>query len=70
MKEPAKTQQVNFMRILIKLGLNKNEVCGITSLLKTEDMLMDALDRLGKKNFKVTPQETMNICGQVIKENL
>ena len=58
-----------FMHILKELGLNKTEICGICSLLKTEEMLQEMLNRLESKEFKTTPQETMNICSQVIKEN-
>ncbi len=59
-----------FMRMLMKLGLSKEEVCGISSLMKTEEMMLEIVDRLEAKDFKLTPQETINICGQVIKENM
>ena len=59
-----------FMGILKKLGLQKEEIFAISSLMKTEEMMLEIVDRLEAKDFKLTPQETMNICGQVIKENM
>ena len=59
-----------FMGILKKLGLQKEEIFAICSLLKTEEMLQEMLNRLEKENFKTSPQETLNICSQVIKEYL
>ena len=59
-----------FMQILTRLGLDQEQVCGICSSLKTEEMMIEMLDRLEAKDFKVTPQEAINICAGVIKENL
>lgn len=70
MNKHTEEQLIRFMRILIKLGLTKDEVCGICSFLKTEDMMLEMVERLKAKDFKVTPQEAMNICAGVIKENL
>ena len=39
-------------------------------MLETEDMLFEMLDKMEEKDFKLTPQETMNICGGVIKAHL
>ena len=70
MNKHTEEQIMTFMRILTKLGLEEDGVCGICSLLKTEDMMFEVLDRLEAKDFKLTPQETMNICAGVIKKNL
>ena len=70
MNEYTKEKLEAFMQILIKLGLSKDQVCGICSSLKTEDMMLEMLDRLEERDFKLTPQETINICCAVIKENL
>ena len=58
-----------FMGILKKLGLEKVEICGICSLLETEDMLQEMVDKLEEKNFETSPQETLNICARVIKKH-
>ena len=39
-------------------------------MLKTEDMLFEMLDKMEEKDFKLTRQETVNICGGVIKAHL
>ena len=70
MREPTENQTMNFMSILIKLGLNENEVCGIVSAITSENILIGMLDKIEEKDFKLTPRETMNVCCQVIKENL
>ena len=59
-----------FMSILIQLGLDADSVMGISSMMDNEDMMIEIVDRLEAKDFKVSPQETLNICGQVIEENL
>ena len=59
-----------FMRILKKLGLEKDDIIGICSFLKTEDMMIEMVDRLEAKDFKLTPEEAYQICCQVIKERL
>ena len=68
MNEHTRKQITRFMGILKALGLTKEEIFGICSALKTEDMLLDMVNRMKAKDFKLTPQETMNICCQVIKE--
>ena len=70
MNEHTEKQITTFMRILIALGLNETEILGICSMLETEDMLFEMLEKMVEKNFKLTPQETMNICGGVIKAHL
>ncbi|MBR7132352.1 MAG: hypothetical protein IKD04_02360 [Clostridia bacterium] len=70
MNEHTTRQITRFMGILKAMGLTKEEIFGICSLMKTEEMPWEIIQRLKAKDFKVTPQETMNICGQVIKENL
>ena len=39
-------------------------------MLKNEEMLFEMLEKMVEKDFKLTPQETMNICGGVIKAHL
>ena len=68
MNEHTRKQLTDFMSILKCLGLEKDDIIGICSFLETEDMLIEIVQRLKAKDFKVTPQETMNICCQVIKE--
>ena len=69
MNKHTETQLMRFMGILKALGLTKEEILGICSTLKTENMMIEMVNRMEAKNFKLTPRETMNICGQVIKEN-
>lgn len=70
MKKCNDEQIIAFMGILKKLGLTKVEICGLSSLInESDEMLLEIVDRLEVKDFKLTPQETMNICAQVIKEN-
>ena len=70
MREPTEKQYIEFMSILKALKLSKIEILGICSMLETEDMLFEMLDKMKEKDFKLTPQETMNICGGVIKAHL
>ena len=70
MNEHTEKQLIEFMSILKALKLSKIEILGICSMLETEDMLFEMLDKMKEKDFKLTPQETMNICGGVIKAHL
>ena len=70
MREPTEKQYIEFMSILKALKLSKIEILGICSMLETEDMLFEMLDKMKEKDFKLTPQETMNICGGVIEAHL
>ena len=70
MNEHTEKQITTFMSILIALGLSETEILGICSMLETEDMLFEMLEKMVEKDFKLTPQETMNICGGVIKAHL
>ena len=70
MNEHTEKQLIEFMSILKTLELTETEIIGICSMLKTEDMLFEMLDKMEEKDFKLTPQETMNICGGVIKAHL
>ena len=70
MNEHTEKQLIEFMSILKALKLSKIEILGICSMLETEDMLFEMLDKMKEKDFKLTPQETMNICGDVIKAHL
>ena len=55
-----------FIQILKSLGVEKEQIRGVCGMLETEDMMHEILDRLEAEGFKTTPQETMNICGEVI----
>ena len=70
MREPTEKQYIEFMSILKALELTETEILGICSMLKTEDMLFEMLDKMEEKDFKLTRQETVNICGGVIKAHL
>lgn len=70
MNKHTEEQLTRFMGILKALKVPKEQIFGICSFLKTEDMMLEMLDRLEAKDFKMTPQEAMNICAGVIEENL
>ncbi len=70
MNEHTEKQLIEFMSILKALELTETEILGICSMLKTEDMLFEMLDKMEEKDFKLTRQETVNICGGVIKAHL
>lgn len=70
MNKHTEEQLTRFMGILKALKVPKEQIFGICSCLKTEEMMMDMIRRLKAKDFKLTPQETMNICAGVIKESL
>ena len=70
MNELTEEQIIAFMSILIKLDLNQTQVLGISDMLKNEEMLFEMMEKMVEKDFKLTPQETMNICGGVIKAHL
>ena len=70
MNEHTEKQLIEFMSILKALELTETEILGICSMLKTEDMLFEMLDKMKEKDFKLTRQETVNICGGVIKAHL
>ncbi len=69
MNEHTQMQLTRFMGILKALKLTKDDIFGICSFLRTEEMMMEMVRRLKAKDFKVTPQEAMNICCQVIIED-
>ena len=70
MYKPTEEQLVQFMKILIRIGLEKDQIMGLCCFLKSDDMMNEMVNRLKAKEFKVTPQEAMNICVGVVKENL
>ena len=70
MNEHTEKQLIEFMSILKALELTETEILGICSMLKTEDMLFEMLDKMEEKDFKLTRQETVNICGGAIKAHL
>ena len=70
MNELTEEQIIAFMSILIKLDLNQTQVLGISAMLKNEEMLFEMLEKMVEKDFKLTPQETVNICGGVIEAHL
>jgi len=70
MNEHTEKQLIEFMSILKALELTETEILGICSMLKTEDMLFEMLDKMEEKDFKLTRQETVNICSGVIEAHL
>ena len=70
MNQHTEEQLTRFMGILKALKVPKEQIFGICSFLKTEKMMIEMVERLKTKEFKVSPQEAMNICAGVIKENL
>ena len=70
MKNSTKEATTQFMCILDCLGVPKDQNISLTALLKTVENMSKVVDRLEEKDFKVTPQQALNICGAVIKENL
>ena len=70
MNDYTQLQMMRFMGILKAMKLTKDQVLGICSFMKKEEMVTEILQRLKEKKFKTNPQETMNICTAVIKENL
>ncbi len=51
------------------MGLTKDEVIGIASMMETEELATAVLEALHQKEFKSSHQETMNIICKVIKEH-
>ena len=70
MNAHTEKQLTRFMGILKALGLTKDEILGICAFLDTEDMMLEMVDRLEARDFKLTPKETMDICYQVMVEYL
>lgn len=70
MNEYTEKKLAAFMSILRHCGLNKEEIFAITSMMKTEDMMLEIAERLEAEDFKTTHRQTMKICGHVIKEYL
>lgn len=68
MNEHTEKQLSRFMSILIAMGLTKEEVIGIASMMETEELATAVLEALHQKEFKTSHQETLNIIGRVIKE--
>jgi len=69
MNEYTEKQLSRFMSILIAMGLAKDEVIGIASMMETEELTTAVLEALHQKEFKSSHQETMNIICKVIKEH-
>ena len=68
MNEPTEKQMNAFVRLLAKLDLTWDEVEGIITFIDTEEMMLEMVDRMEAKDFKLTPEEAANICYQVIVE--
>ena len=68
MNEHTQKQLTRFMSVLKHMGLTKEEIFGICRLMKSEDMPWEIMTRLRDLNFNASRQETLNICGQVIKK--
>ena len=69
MSQPTENQLTQFMRMLQCLGMEKQEILQITTLLGTTENLTEVVDRLEEKAFTVTAQEAMDICAAVIQEH-
>ena len=70
MTDTFQNRQIGLMQLLHALGVDKFSTMGIASSVKTDEEILEMVDRLEAKDFKTTPQETLNICGQVIMEHL
>lgn len=68
MNKHTEDQLRRFMGILRALEVPKDQIFGICSFLETEEMMLEMVRRLEERDFKVTPQETINICCGVIEE--
>ena len=69
MNRYTEEQLTRFMGILKALKLTKEEIFGICTFMKTEEMMMEVLEEMEKKDFKLTKQEIMNIVGEVVKKH-
>ena len=69
MNRHTEEQLTRFMGILKALKLTKEEIFGICTFMKTEEMMMEVLEEMEKKDFKLTKQEIMNIVGEVVKKH-
>ena len=69
MSQPTENQLTQFMRMLQCLGMEKQEILQITTLLGTTENLTEVVDRLEGKAFTVTAQEAKDICAAVIQEH-
>ena len=45
------------MKLLILMGLQKEEIFEIAAALETTEMLRSFLDKLSEKNYEMTPEE-------------
>ncbi len=64
-----RNRRIGLMKLLKSLGLDKDTICGIASMMRSDEDILTIVDRLEAMNFKTTPQETLKICAAVIKEN-
>lgn len=55
-----------FMGILKALKVPKVKIFGIVSFLKTEDMMMEMVEKLEQSGPDTTPEEAEQICLEVI----
>lgn len=69
MNRHTEKQLTRFMGILKALKLTKEEIFEICTFIKTEEMMMEVLEEMEKKDFKLTKQEIMNIVGEVVKKH-
>ncbi|MCQ2449038.1 MAG: hypothetical protein MJ132_02440 [Clostridia bacterium] len=70
MTDTFQNRQIGLMMLLKSLGVDKFSTMGIAASMKTDEEILEIAERLKAKDFKTTPQETLNICGQVITEHL
>lgn len=63
MNEPTEKQMNAFVRLLAKLDLTWDELEGIITFINSQEILLETVDRLEARDFKLTSRETVNNCG-------
>ena len=69
MNNYTKNQLLRVGRVLKNIGLTKEQTGGILSMLETEEMADELMTQLEQKDFNLTPQETMNLFAQIVKNH-
>ncbi len=69
MNEYTQEQLTRICGILKSIGLQKEQIFGIMSMLETEEMATELVEKIAEKNFNLTPQETMNLFAQIVKKH-
>lgn len=62
----SREQSVSFMKILIQMGIDKEDVIGITLMVEEAEHMKKLLDVMAEKDYEMTSREVYRAAAEVI----